>query len=456
VAFTPGALLKQGLQASALWLALPWLTPSADAAATPLLLQSPQSNNFEPTEVDAAFPRGHRVHVPPRPNAGTALCSGRRSVCVHMAPNGAGAATVLTELEDAYDQMVLALRLPAPLPDSGGPSPALDLYVLDDSAEFAAYAERSLAREDHAPGYCVVGSRNLDRTTAARCLAEASLLGTDAAETPAIRRGMASALSWSTAPAELHDLDAVDAAQRNPQHGLLARDRNSTAAAGALFWGYLEGRYGSGRPGELLLSVLQQSRSITEPGSLEWLNEPDVLDVVRNGFDNSASRFADVAIDFAVSRLFLGERADGLHPPNAAWLGAEGRVRFDWSVAFSSLPRNLAGVYPLDPLGSTYVWLDLAGVPANSDVTASFAWEAPVRFKWNIVAIDAEGRELRRFDVPYFEQGSQIERSVLTVPGAVGLVFVGINLGGVSAEYPFDPDHEPWEPHAYELYLAAL
>ena len=47
-------------------------------------------------------------------------------------------------------------------------------------------------------------------------------------------------------------------------------------------------------------------------------------------------------VDFAVARAFVGARDDGQHLPGLSWSSGFGRVRFDWVVPFSSLPRRVA------------------------------------------------------------------------------------------------------------------
>jgi hypothetical protein len=421
----------------------------------PFSLFGSLSNGERPqADADPNFPVGAR-RGPSRPDVGSALCSSRRPVCVH-AKEVPLAERTLAELEEAYDRLVLALRLPPPLPDSNPTGPALDLYLSDDARELEVGTESTLFSRDVAPAYCVVGAQALSPSDPVRCVAEASSMRLDAAETPAIRRALSTYMSWIAFGPDHESLEAVAHAQAHPEAALFARERDSFSSAGALLFAHLELAYGSGRSGEGALALFTQSRSDHASDGMEWNNEPDVLDVLRALTGQDETRFADLAIDFAIARLFLGDRADGIHVPGFPWLGESGQVRFDWSVPFSTLPRNLAGARPLEPLGSAYVWLDMRDAPANAPLAASFAFEAPVRFRFSIVAIGERGNELSRFDVPFFPGGSQIERTLRKPVGAVGLVFVAVNLGAVDVDYPFDPDHGPWEPHSYELYLTAL
>ena len=47
-----------------------------------------------------------------------------------------------------------------------------------------------------------------------------------------------------------------------------------------------------------------------------------------------------------------------------------------------------------------------------------------------------------------------IERTMRDLSGGAGVLISGTNLGGIGPAYPFDPDFEPFEPHAYVVYLA--
>jgi hypothetical protein len=110
-------------------------------------------------------------------------------------------------------------------------------------------------------------------------------------------------------------------------------------------------------------------------------------------------------------------------------------------------------VFPLSPYGISYVWLDLDSVALGTELSFRIEWEAPVAFQWTVVGLDHEGRQVNRWDLPYLENGTRIERTLMNFENAAALLFVGVNLGAVDVAHPFDPDQQPWEPHAYTLYL---
>jgi hypothetical protein len=134
-------------------------------------------------------------------------------------------------------------------------------------------------------------------------------------------------------------------------------------------------------------------------------------------------------------------------------VGDAGRVRFDWSLPLSSLPRRVACA-PIEPTGATYVFVELDGVPLGTSLYFRAEWEHPEPFKWVIVRLGADGSELGRVDVPFQENGTGAEQRVAELETASALLIVGVNVGDVSASYPFDPDIAPFEPKRCTVFLA--
>ncbi len=153
---------------------------------------------------------------------------------------------------------------------------------------------------------------------------------------------------------------------------------------------------------------------------------------------------------------FVGTRGDGTLVPSLGWSGDFGRVRFDWSLPLSSLPRRVASQHPIFPTGSIYVWLDLDQPVQGETLAFQAEWEAPVSFQWTLVRVDAAGHELSRIDAPYQQRGTKVEQQLVNLEGAAGVMVVGVNLGGVDLAHPFDPDIAPAEPHECTVYLTKL
>jgi hypothetical protein len=281
-------------------------------------------------------------------------------------------------------------------------------------------------------------------------------LGLDAAETPHLRRAIATYLSHTVQAPSAGDLAAIDMLQANPQLCVAGRELVAESAGGSLFFHYLDKRLGAAEPGALPAALVQLSRSRTAAGQPDWNNEPDAIDVLRQAFDDSQESFDDFLLSFAVERAFLGSRDNGRHNAELSWLRDAGRVRFDWVLKSSSLPRRVAPRRPLEPFGAAYSWLELDGLTLGKTLAFRANWEAPSSFRWTLVSIDAKGDVLKRFDLPYVQNATSAERTIEDHDGAIGLLIVGLNLGGVDLAHPFDPDHEPFEPHGFTIYLAEI
>ena len=125
----------------------------------PLLFGGPVTKLKAKLPLDPRLPTGADLPATePRPGVTASLCSFSRPVCVHAtgAAQEPALHTSLQALERAYESVVLALKLPPPLPDRGaGGTDGLDWYVTAPSAAFAAVAEALLpGRMDQAPVSC--------------------------------------------------------------------------------------------------------------------------------------------------------------------------------------------------------------------------------------------------------------------------------------------------------------
>jgi hypothetical protein len=364
----------------------------------------------------------------------------------------------LRALERAYELVVLGVGAPVPLSDFAlGGGPALDLYLSRGDAPLSVGHDADDAmRSDASSAFCTVGadSPTPDRD-ATCCVAEALTFRLDAAESPHLRRALAEEVWLSAGTTTSADTRAIDDVQAHPEVTLLRRDEVSWSAGASLFFDYLDTRYGAGPAGAIGFAMFALSAGEPSPAALRWRNEPDIVDVLRSTFGGTPSEYARWWSDFSVVRAFAGSRGAGAEAM-LPWAGDFARVRFDWSIALSSLPRRVAGVHPIDPLGAAYLWLDIDEDPKTTQIGFRAEWEAPVAFKWTLVTVAADGRELARLDVPYLERETVVERSLVRLQGARGVLIVGTNLGDVSPTYPFDPDFEPFEPHGYTVYLAKL
>jgi hypothetical protein len=290
-----------------------------------------------------------------------------------------------------------------------------------------------------------------------RCLGFAVVGALDAAETPALMHAYAAHLVWISGAASSSDVTDIDDLQANPDRTPIAGASSAHDGGGALLLESLERAWQHPRPGWTATTMLSLARREGPSMGLSWQNEPDWFDVLRASLGESGQDTADWLGGFALDRALLGRGTLGRLQGLAA-TSETGRVRFDWRVPFSTLPRRVALSKPLQPLGTAYVWLDLDQVPQGSTLGFRADWEAPVAFKWMLLSLDDQGREVARLEVPYLETATSVERTWANFnsSGARAVVVAGVNLGAVDPAHPFDPDHEPWETHGCTVYLAKL
>jgi hypothetical protein len=290
-----------------------------------------------------------------------------------------------------------------------------------------------------------------------RCLGFAIAGALDAAETPALMAAYAAHLVWLSGSHSSTEIAEIDNLQANPERTPMARATLASAAGGALLLESLERTWQHPRPGWTATTLLSLSRREGISTGLSWQNEPDWFDVLRASLGESTSDTADWLAGFALDRALLGLSASG-RLRGLAVNSESTRVRFDWRIPFSSLPRRVALSKPLQPLGNAYLWLDLDRVPKGATLGFRADWEAPVAFKWMLLSLDDHGREVARLEVPYLETATSVERTwtSFNAGGARAVVIAGVNLGAVDPAHPFDPDYEPWETHGCTVYLAKL
>lgn len=428
------------------------------ARAQLLLGKSGAEGAKAPQELDPGIPTGGFATGGTRPkDSGAPCCSFHRPVCVH-APGVPEHAVMawLSALETAEDRLTTVMGLPLPLADDDrGGGPELDLYIgaRNEGVRAEVDAWDTPARWDAASAFCVAGARegSIERA-ATLCVAEAIALRLDASETPFSRRALATELWHAVGFPTSADAEAIDEFQSHPELTPVARERSRYAEGSALWLEFLNGAKGGREPASIGLAAFVLSSGDRGTADLRFVNEPDTLDVLRNNFGGTPTDFARLVGDFAVRRAFVGARDAEGYFPGEQWTSSFGRVRFEWSIPFSSLPRTLAPLRAIEPLGSTYVWVSFDGATKPGTLLFVADWEPPVSFKWNLTLLSREGRVLRMVDVPFLERGTHVERTLTDLEGA-GVLVSGTNLGGIGPTYPFDPDFEPFEPHGYVVYL---
>src|SRR5690606_1610781 len=125
------------------------------------------------------------------------------------------------------------------------------------------------------------------------------------------------------------------------------------------------------------------------------------------------------------------DRNDGTRTQTLDFAGSFGRVHFDWVIPFSSLPRRVLSSRPLEDSGSIYVWVALDRVPKGVTLALQAKWEPPVSFRWSMVRVAKDGRELGRVHAAYQERATEVEQRLVNLDEAAGILVVGTNMGGI-------------------------
>jgi hypothetical protein len=442
------------------------LTAAAGAAPKrepPLLFGGPRPPAKSPIQLDPRLPTGGEVPATARrPTPSASLCSFTRPVCVHAAGVADGRlVAALDALEIAYERVILVLGLPAPRGDDGaGGSDALDWYLTAEPELLVQQEPLVPGRMDSAAVFCQGGlaAGELERRQASLCVGRALANALDAGEGADAQRALALQLWWITGAKTSLDVQVIDDAQRRPEQALAHDPAVPGDASGrfALLLEMLETTRSVAGPGVLSASLFSAAGSRTPVSAARFDNEPDVFDVLRHSVEEDSTRYADLLVDFSLRRALTGDRDDGTRLPTLSFAGSFARAHYDWVIPFSSLPRRVLSGRPIAQSGAELIWVDLDEAPLGAALGLRVEWEAPVAFKWRILLIDAEGREVRRMDVTFQERGSSADARVLRLDGAKAAIVAGVNLGGVELAHPFDPDVAPFEPAACTIYLVAM
>jgi hypothetical protein len=352
-----------------------------------------------------------------------------------------------------------ALDLEPPRDGGAGGSQAFDLYLTTDPAlGGAAWSEpRLYARGfDRANAF---GIATLERgcrldSEMARIVAQAALLRLDGGLEDGTLAMQSSYIARLIAPCAPIETAAIDRFQREPERAL-SEGKRQRFEGSMLFSAYLDEVHGKGQPGGVVNGLVAIAAQSTPAKATHWQNEPDLFDVLRRLLPARELTLGDALVDFAVARAFFGSRSDGQHLSDGERFGDFGRVRFEWVVPYKSLPRRLAPRAPLQPSGSTFVWIDTRGVPGDRGIVAAIRWEASYVYQWSMVRVDAKGRELGRLNAGGVFGRDSAQLTVETLGEASGLLVVGTSLGDDDRKNAFDPDRVLGES-SFELTLHPL
>ena len=390
------------------------------------------------------------------------LCSFEAPVCVHASiADEKNALATLQEAERAHQFLRLQARLPRPVADLGaGGSDAFDIYLStlsgNDGPLRLGFGLPTRMPVDQAPVHAVIDRRlaGCERAVAVHeAMAAAQLAAVDGAEAGASFASSMSYLAMLGSGCRADALARMDEAQAHPERPLLDPGDADTSRASPLVPWWLDEWLGSDAPGALVTGLWYGAQQSTPAADARFHNKPDLMTVVRRLARAREVPFDQMLLDLAVTRAFLGDRDDGAHLAESAWLEEAGRVRFDASWKLRELPRRLA-FRPLEPTGMVYTWVDLRGaekVPGS--IGLHFTWEYPVTVRWAVVRVDADGREMSRLSVAHSRGDTKADAIVEQLDGVAGLLIVGSNTGEVDLEKPFFVDETPYESHGGTIHV---
>jgi hypothetical protein len=441
---------------------------------------------------DEEAPRPHEDHgrpgrpvayaTPPVLAAPMRVCSLALPLCLHAERRlpPAAALAILGSAERAWSILAGAVALPPP--DVDPATLTYPVYAVEGaeepaSTEIAARDVRS--RIDRARGFTVVDARArpgcaLDAAMAA-AIARAMLLRAAPATDEGTARAQTTYLARLVAPCSLGlAADAALAFQSAPERAIPDAHAGSSGAAmpatwpgqpsppdllfaegAALAWARVDWAFAR-TPGGIVRAAWALAPTKTPLGAPFWRDEPDAYDVLRESFKgafHSGSTLADLMLDVAIARAFLGAADDGAHEPETRALGDAARVPLDWDLPWPAQPRRLAPRAAVYPTGASYLLVHRAGAAPGARLRVEIAWEEHALFRWAFVKLDAAGRELGRVLIPARERAVEAQMTLVDLDKVDRVLLVGVNTGDPA--YHFDPDDEVWEPHAWIASLAA-
>lgn len=414
----------------------------------------------------------------PRLPDGRRACSFRTPVCVHttLDTSPALAREVLASAERAWETLTGALDLPAP--DLDPDTLAYDVWVTGRAPELVrtSLAARDVRSSfDRARAFTTVdaGARPgcLLDAAIARALAQAALLRVAPATDDGVARAQTSYLADLVVPcAFAREADLAHAFQSRPDRAVTdARaleeppiasappgDASARFSRGAsLFWSRVDWAYGRS-PGAIVRASWALSPTSTPADAKDWRDEPDAFDVLRSTFKgalSTGSTLADLLLDVAVARAFLGAADDGLHQIETRALGEAAVVPLDWDLPWPAAPRRVAPRAPVAPSGSSYLLVRRSGAAPGARLRVEIAWEEHALFRWALVKLDTRGRELGRVVIPTRERATEAQMTLVDLDGVDRVLLVGVNVGDPA--YAFDPDEAVWEPHGWLVTIAS-
>ena len=405
------------------------------------------SSRADAARADAAPSPGPPAwgEAPPRIEGAGAACSFRHPACVHATGDlAASALAALGAIDRAWDLATGPLGFPAPVVDPS--TGRYDVYLAPEPSRTALRERDPLSSFDRAAAFSVLDARLPPGRTleieATRELFAAIALGAAPATDAGSLRGETSYLAALSLGADLAAVADVDVAQAHPDRALVDTypgDPDARRGSGsALFFGWLDESFAAA-PGRVIQALWALAPTRTPASSPHFYGEPDGFDVIGASFKDLLGEGSD---EGDVLEAFAIDRAKASPAP-----------RLDWDIAWPSAPRALASPEGVAPTGAAYVRVATQGKKPGARLRVDLAWEQHARMRWNVVELDANGRELARLPIKAADKATEAHLQVVDLDAAAAVLVAGTNLGDASA--PFDPDDAVWEPHGWLLTVAA-
>jgi hypothetical protein len=348
--------------------------------------------------------------------------------------------SALAAAERSWDVLTGALAMAPPDGDADG---AWHVYLVDgvEGGSTALLAARDpVAHFDRASSFALV-----DRSTPAGCpldvalarvVAQGSLWRMAPATDAGSVRAETQMLARLATPCFVGDvgLDEDRMFEDEPERAVVDPASAAFDRGAALFFEWLDANFAT-YPGALVAGLWSLAPTLTGPHAWRWSGTPTGFDVLRVSLKNALgtdSTLDDVLARFAVHRALATPAA-----------------HVAWHVPWPGKARRFASPIPVAPTGTSVVVIDLAGAPGGAKLRVEAAWEDFGRMRWEIVKLDAQGRDLADIHVTSLPLGTSASMTVEPLDGVDRVVVVGANVG--STEHPFQPNQGWWEPHGWLL-----
>lgn len=287
---------------------------------------------------------------------------------------------------------------PRPYADGGrGGDDGFDLYLVPEGALATSAADGRMLYSylDAVTAFGRVDPSVGDLAScAAQAYADALLYEQDPAESARWRRATAAWLAWRFTGRFC--AAGVDAQQREPERSWIS-NATDEGGGGALLLALLSEQFDGGDT-SFVRELWQLARQRTWEGD-GLRGSPDLWEALHAVVDHSRARLSDLVEELAVRRFELGARREHSRVP-ALVVDDRATVPVFETIAREELPEHGVDGPRLDPYGSGYSRVGVAGAAPGSRLRVWLRGEWGVAWSLTAVRRDAAGRDLGRVQAP--------------------------------------------------------